>query len=287
MRVAPLFALLLIASFAPSRAATDFEEAKALFDTKRYPEAREAFEKIVAAEPKSAAACHYLGRVIILRKDSASLEEGVKWLGKAVELEPANATYLGVYGGALLTHADRSRSLSAATRGRDMLEKSVALDPGQLDAREALFRFYFHAPWPIGSSAKAKAHLAALRERDPMRADELSVVSKIDAKDFAGAFKLCDELIAARPNNYVALYQYGRTAAMSGQNLDRGIARLRECLALTPPTPASPTHSHVWNRIGNLEEKRQHAAEARAAYEMSLRLDPNNRQASDALAKLK
>ena len=79
----------------------------------------------------------------------------------------------------------------------------------------------------------------------------------------------------------------GRTASISGENLARGLACLRECLKQEPPTPASPTHSNVWQRIGNLEEKLQHPAEARTAYETALKLDPNNRQAADALGKLK
>ena len=285
MRVS--LALLLLSLASHLIAAPEFDAALALFNAKKFPEARAALETIVAAEPKNAAACHYLGRVITLRNDSKALEEGVKWLGQAVELEPRNATYLGVYGGALLNHANRASSLSAATKGREMLEKCLALDPAQLDAREAIFRFYYHAPWPIGSKSKAATHLAALRKYDANRATILSVLSKVDDKDYAAAFKVCDELIAAEPTNYIALYQYGRTAAISGQNLERGLARLRECLKLAPPTPASPSHSNVWQRIGNLEEKLQHPAEARTAYEAALKLDPNNRQAADALGKLK
>jgi cytochrome c-type biogenesis protein CcmH/NrfG len=56
---------------------------------------------------------------------------------------------------------------------------------------------------------------------------------------------------------------------------------------MEPPTPASPTHSHVWQRIGTIHEQLRHSAEARIAYETALRLDPGNQQASDALAKLK
>jgi cytochrome c-type biogenesis protein CcmH/NrfG len=73
---------------------------------------------------------------------------------------------------------------------------------------------------------------------------------------------------------------------MSGQNRAQGIERLKQCLTLEPPTPASPTHSNVWNRIGNLEEQRAHLAEARAAYAAALKLDPSNKAAQDALAKL-
>ena len=62
---------------------------------------------------------------------------------------------------------------------------------------------------------------------------------------------------------------------------------LKKCLALEPTSPAQPTHSNVLNRIGNLQEKLGHPAEARAAYESALKLDPGNKQAAAALAALR
>lgn len=288
MRATLLLAIFsCLACAAPAESAAAFTEARALFDAKRYPEARMALEKIVAVEPRHAAACHFLGRTIATRNDSTAQEQAIPWLAKAVELEPNNAAYLGIYGGTLLQQASRTRSYSAATKGRDAMEKAIALDPDYLDAREGLFQFYERAPWPIGGHAKALAQLDEIRRRDPARALLLTVLMKANAKDYPAAFKLCDEALMHKPDDYAALYQYGRTAALSGQNLARGLACLRECLKLEPPTPASPTHSSVWQRLGNLEERRQQPAEARAAYEAALKLDVSNQQAAEALAKLK
>jgi len=164
--------------------------------------------------------------------------------------------------------------------------KAIALDPDYLDARQGLFEFYTQAPWPIGSSKKAAEQLAAIRRRDPDLATVLAVIAKTRARDFATAFKLCDDVLARHPDNYTALYQYGRTASISGQNLARGLTTLQSCLKLDPPSPASPTHSNVWFRLGAIQEKLGHAADARTAYEAALREDPNNRVAVDALAKL-
>ncbi len=265
----------------------EFEDAQKHFAAKRYPEARAAFEKIVAAEPKNAAACHYLGLAIKPRNEAAALEESLRWLARAVELAPDNAIYLADFGGTSLQLAGRTRSISAATKGREAMEKAVALKPDHLDAREGLVQFYHRAPWPIGSSAKAAVHLEEIRRRDPDRATVLSVMLKTGANEFPAAFKLCDEVLARRPDNYIALYHYGRTAALSGQNLPRGLACLQQCLKQEPPTPASPTHSNVWQRLGNLHEHLKQPAEARAAYETALKLDPGNAQASAALAKLR
>jgi tetratricopeptide (TPR) repeat protein len=273
---------------APSPASVSPELAAAIvaFNAKQYPDARAALEKIVATQPQNAAACYYLGRTLELRGDAAALADAVKWLQKAVELEPNNPTYLGRYGGVSLQIAQRTSSLGAARRGREAMEKAVSLDPNDLDAREGLFQFYQRAPWPLGSSARANAHLAAIRQRDPARATVLSVIERTSAGDYAAAFKLCEAVLAEKPDDYNAHYQFGRTAFYSGERLELGLTHLQKVLTLTPPTPASPTPSQVWLRIGGLYEKLNQPAQARTAYETSLRLDAGNREALNSLERL-
>ena len=68
---------------------------------------------------------------------------------------------------------ERSHPIEAycsASEGRDLLERVVARAPGNLDARETLYCLYTKAPWPLGSRARAAAQFAAIRERDPARA---------------------------------------------------------------------------------------------------------------------
>ena len=268
------------------QAAPAFEAALALVKDKRYPEARAAFEAILAADPRDAAAHHQLGHIIRLRRDNPSYELALNHFSRAVELAPQNAAYLADYGGTSLEYAARSRSISAATKGRDAMERAIVMDPTNLAAREGLYEFYRRAPWPLGSNAKADAHLAEIRKRDSARADALAIGSLVSAKDYAGAFKLCDALLAKDPSNYGALYAYGRTASVSGQNLDRGLAALEQCLTLEPPSPAAPQHFAVHNRIGIILEKLNRPADARRAYEAVLKLDPGNRSAKDALTRL-
>lgn len=266
--------------------ATPFDEAVSLFRAKNYPAAREAFEQIAAAEPANAAACHYLGLILLRRGDSTAIDDAVKWLEKAAKLEPANAAYLADFGGASLQLANKNRSYGAATRGRDAMEQAIQLDPANLDAREGLMQFYDRAPWPLGSSAKAAVQLEEIRRRDPDRATALSVTAKANAKDYAAAFRICDALLAQKPDDYMALYQYGRTASLSGENLPRGLACLQKCLTLSPPGPASPQPTHAWHRIGVIQEKLGRPADARTAYETAIKLDATNKPAVDALTKL-
>lgn len=285
MRWLPLLALPLLPLTV--QAGPDFDAARELFELSKYPAARAAFEKIVATEPTNAAAHHYLGLTWLRRGDTAAHQEAAKWFEKAATLEPKNARYIGVYGGTLLELAGRTSSLSAANKGSDLLLKSLALDPDYLDAREGLFQFYRQAPWPLGSKAKARTQLDEIRKRDADRATALEAITKVEEKDYAGAFKLCESILTKNPQDYTALYQYGRTASYAGQNLERGAEHLRRALTLPPPGPASVQHTDVWFRLGRVLEQLGRLAEARTAYESSLSLNASNRSAADALAKLR
>jgi tetratricopeptide (TPR) repeat protein len=283
-RPAALFASIAL-SLVSVAAAAPLDNAIALYRDKKIPEARAELEKITTADPKNAAACHYLGLTLIRTRDPALFESAVVWLGKAVQLEPDNISYLFEYGGASLNLAGKNRSLGAANRGRDALEKVVSLDPAHLNAHEALYQFYQQAPWPIGSSAKANAHLEEIRKHDPDRALIVVISTKTNSKDYAEAFKLCDEALAKNPENYVVLLLYGHVAITSGQNLDPALEKLNKCLTLTPPPKAGGSAFIHW-RMGNLLEKKGDKPGARAAYEASLSVDTNFAPARTALEKL-
>jgi tetratricopeptide (TPR) repeat protein len=292
MKARVIFALLTLCAIAQGAPPAfdkvpSLDEAIALFQAKSFPAARSALEVIVKTDPHNAAACFYLGCTLERRGDAHALDEAVPWLERATQLDPNNATYLAEFGGASMELAQKNTSLTAATRGREAMEKAVRLDPTNLDARQGLFEFYEQAPWPLGSSEKAAAQLSEIRKHDPIRAIALSVRMKTDVKDYAGAFRICDALLAKNPDDYIALYQYGRTAALSGDRLVRGVECLKKCLALPPPGPAAPKPTNVWNRLGDLELKLGRTSDARTAYATALQLDPANRQATDALAKLK
>ena len=73
----------------------------------------------------------------------------------------------------------------------------------------------------------------------------------------------------AAPDNYAALYQVGRLAATSGQYLDRGLVSLRRSLEFAVPDN-TPGHPAAQWRIGNILERKNDPAGARAAYPPSV-----------------
>ncbi len=276
------FALFL----AGTALAAPLDDAIALYKERKVPEARAALEAITTAEPQNAEACYYLGLTLLRTRDPKLLESAVEWFKKAADLQPENISYLFEYGGNCLALSGKTRSLSAANRGRDALEKVIKLDPAHLDAHEALYQFFDQAPWPIGSGPKARAHLEEIRKHKPDHALTLLVSTKTKAKDYVEAFALCDEALAKTPDHYIVLMLYGQTAIASGQNLDLALLRLNKCLTLTPPPKATGPASVHW-RIGQLQEKRGDIPAARAAYEAVLAIDANFSKASEALEKLK
>src|SRR4051812_8146796 len=83
-------------------AVDDLKTARELFDAKKYVEARAMLDRLVVAEPKNAEVRYSLALACKQTHTVAAYEEALKWLAQAVELEPANASYLSDYGGTSL-----------------------------------------------------------------------------------------------------------------------------------------------------------------------------------------
>lgn len=280
--------LLLLLATATLLSATPADEAAlALFNAKQYPDARAAFEKIAAAEPDNAAAHFHLGVLALRRSDT---DEAVAQLERATQLAPTNSDYFANLGDAYGSAAQAAglfSKLGWAKKCREALEKSVALDPRNLEARNGLVQFYQQAPgFAGGGMDKAYAQAAEIKQIDPQMGDTILAQLYVSEKKYPEAFALFDAVLKASPDNYLALYSVGRTAAQTGQHLDLGEKCLRRCLALTP-APSEPGHAPVNWRLGNLAERRGDQTAARAFYETALKLDSAFKQAADALARLK
>jgi tetratricopeptide (TPR) repeat protein len=217
--------------------------------------------------------------------DDRAIEDALPWLAKATELAPKNATYLTLFGITSMQTAGKTRSVSAATRGRDAVIRAIELEPDNLDAREALLQFYVSAPWPIGSRTKAKEQAEAIAQRNPTRGLFARVQLKTTEKKYDEAIVLCEISLEQNPDFYPALAELGRLTVASGTKLERGLAALRRCLQLEP-TLGQATHSLIHYRIGTLHLKLSDKTAARAAFTAALQLDPKLKRAADALAKL-
>jgi tetratricopeptide (TPR) repeat protein len=276
-----LFCLLLGAG---RTAASDFDHAVTLFQAKHFPDARAAFEKLAASEPSNATIHYYLGRIALERDDS---DNAVDELEKATAGEPKNSDYYFWLGGAYGLYARQHTSIGKARKCRDAFLRAVELDPNNLDARAALVTFYRMSPWFVGGSMK-KAHAQAdeIKKRDPLRGAEAEGEICIAEEKYADAFGAFESLLKEHPDQIAALYQIGYIAATTGQRLDRGEAALKEYLTHTP-NDTQPSLAYAHYRLGDIFREKEDTGAARKEYQAALALDPNLKQAADALEDLK
>lgn len=285
--------LAIVMALAPGPANAEeirdvFRQAQELVRREQFAAAVPMLEKCVAAEPGNS--------------------KFHQWLGRALGLQAAQA---GLVSGAL-----------SVRRVKAKLEKAIELDPMNLEARQDLAVMYRAAPGFLGgSNAKAAEQVAFIRRHDPALASQLDgdflfadknydgalkayeesarlhprpmiqvriSLAHQNRKDWTEAFAALDRALALDANFPFALYQVGRAAALSGQQLDRGEKCLRAYLALPLREELeNPSLAAAHFRLGNILEKKGDRAAARTEYETALTIDPKQKLAREALAKLK
>jgi tetratricopeptide (TPR) repeat protein len=311
--------LLLVSSAGAATDAAQLGAAKALLESRKFAEAAAVFKKLAAAEPANAELQYFFGLSLGRHGDT---DAAVKALEKAVELAPKNASYHHALGDQYGTAAQKAGVLSKFGLAKKCLaeyQKAAELEPANIAFHQSLFEYYRQAPGIAGGGAdkaeaeaaailkldpvrghsayatlysgdkeydKAIPHLAELKKLDPLRGRMAFASLYVEKKEYDKAFAEFDEVLKTTPDDYGALYQVGRIAAVSGQHVDRGLVSLRRALEFTPGKD-QPTHAAAHWRIGNLLEKKNDVAGARAAYQAALKLDPNFTGAADALKKLK
>jgi tetratricopeptide (TPR) repeat protein len=277
--------LTTLASAAVDPAA--FTAAVELYSQRKPLEAQKAFETLAAADARNADVQFYLGRLALQRDDPA---KAVAYLEKAVALVPNDSRYhlrLGDAYGRAAQKAGLFSKMGLAAKCRAEYEKAVELDPKSLEARLSLLGFYQQAP-AIAGGGLDKAHVQAeeIKKLDANRGRIAVAGLYVVEKKYGLAFAEFETALQQHPDDYAALFQTGRLAAITGEKLDRGLATLRQCLAQTPPE-GQPGHAAAHWRIGNILEKKGDQPGARAAYGAALKVDPKFPQALESLQKLK
>jgi tetratricopeptide (TPR) repeat protein len=321
---AVLAAALLVAP--PHRAAAqepaEVRQGRALLAAGRAREARQMLRPFAERQPRGAdgAAAFWTGRAFLAEGD---WEEAERWLERALERSPAQADYHYWAGVATAERVQRAGMVTAMRRAgriRERWERAVALDPRHVDARESLVEYYLNAPAIAGGSReKAEEQARVLSGIDVAAGHRATASIRIAAEDSVGAIAALRSAVAAEPGRaetrmtlglglqsmgrwdealatfeealahdpraLAALYQVGRTAALSGKYLEKGEAALRAYVA-APAAPDRPAHAAAWWRLGQVLRHGGRTAEARAALETALRLDPKQEGAKRELAEL-
>lgn len=267
--------------------AAQLEAARALFDDRtKAVEAQQAFEQLVAVDPNHPEINRYLGRLALRRDDG---EKAVSYFEKAIVGAPNAAVShhdLGNAYGIAARKASLLRQLGIARKCKAAYELAIALEPTNIDYRMSLLQYCRQAPGIAGGGTdQAMIQAVEIKKLDSMRGHIAFATIYAGEKKYAEAFSEFEAALKAKPDDFVALYQIGRLAAMSGEHTERGMEMLRRCLELTPPEN-HPGHAAVHWRIGNLHEKKGDPTAARASYEAALKFDPEYGPATESLKKL-
>ena len=202
-----------------------------------------------------------------------------------------------------------------------LVEKAAALDPKNVEAREYLSSWYETAPGLMGGSRdkavavareivaidryQGRMLLGGLAERTPDlaqaeieygdaarispdsgRAFEAWVAMLEGQKKYAEAFRAADARVARLSDDIYGWYHIGRVAGLSGQRIDDGIAAMRRSMQFPLPKTFryGPGGRHYW--LGVLMEHKGSLNEAAAQLDSSLKLNPKDQQAMDALERV-
>ncbi|HEV7838496.1 MAG TPA: tetratricopeptide repeat protein [Gemmatimonadaceae bacterium] len=313
--VVSLFGLAVLA--VPIRGQS-VEQGVQLFNLRKYADAKVV---LLPYGERDADAAYYLGRIEMESDDDGKAAE---WFERAVKMNPKSAVYydwLGRAYGTQAQHANAFRLPFLARKTKNAWETALAIDPDNLDVRDDLIIFYTRAPGFVGGNKeKARAMAVEIRNRNPYRGsiaaanlcaadkdtvcverelegmvttypDSAAVYATLAAfyanqKRFDKAFTVLDERLRAKPNEPTALYQVGRTASLSGQNLDQGEQAFKTLLA--EPTPGrGPAPASIHYRLGMIYEKKGAKDLAREEYRATLQLQPSHQEAKKALAALR
>lgn len=266
--------------------ATPLDDAMELFAERRYAEAEEAFTQLEQEFPDHPQVLLYLGKLAAKRHDQKT---SLQYLDRAMELRPNDAEMNFEYGAACGQYAatlgTSFSALSHARRASKAILRAIELDPSNLSYRQGMIGFSLNAPAIAGGGHKrAKAQADAIAKINPTQGAYAHAGIHRAQGDHGAALKSLDALIAISPDNYHALFNFGRCAAESGERLEEGLVHLQTCLTLPAPDRAAPP-AEVWWKIATIKKRQNDRDAAIHALEQAVALAPTHRHIADDLKR--
>jgi tetratricopeptide (TPR) repeat protein len=323
-RVAPRAALALaLLPFGPppaaaqaSRTPSPADSVRSLADAGLPDEALDHARAAVRHRPGDPAAFAALAIGAMAVEDwDGAVEAADALVARAPDVS-AHALLLGQ---AYLSHARANPSLGAIGRvrkGRAAVERAIALDPGNLDARYTLMQFLLQAPgFAGGSRDQARRQATEIEARDRTRglAARLEVATAAGKKEelrrvvgdalpllaatpdtstlllgaFLGAVGTLDDealreeltaaIYAARPRHPVAAYHRARLWVIEGERLGDAERLLLAYLEGPERRGGAASRAGAHWRLAQLYERQDRDDHAEEQYRLAATLDPRLR----------
>jgi tetratricopeptide (TPR) repeat protein len=194
--------------------------------------------KVLRAMPeKDAAVYELMGLNFFMQAD---FKKATDALEKAVAAEPQNSDYALWLARAYGRRAETSNPISApmqASKARQYFEKSVQLNPANLEAWNDLFEYYLEAPGFLGGGVD-KAQAAAKRIAALNAAEGYWAEAKLAEKhkEYGSAEEHLRRAVDAAPGQIGKIIELARFLAKQGryQEADQSIARAEK---IAPDSP--------------------------------------------------
>ncbi len=261
---------------------------------------------------------YYLGRIAFDKED---FRKAADYFEEAIEMNDRESDYYIWLGNSIGSYANEVnifRKGVLAPKIKTAYEKAVELDPTNIDGHWGLIEFYTQAPGFLGGSwEKAEETANNIKELDVLEGHNAlaTVYSRQEEYDkaekefiaaaaldktrllnlgfyyqgreqFKKAFETFQTAYKNDPEDLRALYQIGRTSALSGTELDTGRKSLEKYLEMEWQE-GTPSHAGALMRLGMIYEKQGDKPSAIAHYERSLEKDPEMEQAKKGLDRLR
>ena len=314
--------IAVVAPLASAQGTPSLAHAKQQFNARNWDVAKREYAALATANPGDAIPVFYLGRIALQENDQ---EEGIRQFERCISIDEKNAECHAWLGNALGLTAQRTNKFKLpflVKRTKKEFDRSIELDPTNLDGRMGEMQYYLFAPGMFGGSIeKAREQAAEIDRHDKLRGAMAYGLIADHEKDattaegayqravavapdsimgynglvslytresrWADAFATLDRIEARIPSEHMVPIRIARLAVSSGEQLARGEAGVKRWLA-NPPAQATTDNKAVAHlRLGQIYEKTARRELARAEYEQAVRINPKLEDARRALDAVK
>jgi tetratricopeptide (TPR) repeat protein len=299
-----------------------FEAGRQAYEASDYSNAARKLQDAGAKNPRNAEIYLLLAKTY---NEMQQHDAAIASAEKAVELDPQNSVYhewLGRAYGGKAEHAGMFSGLSLAKKTRKEFETAVRLDERNFSAAQALVEYDCSAPGIAGGGEdKARPEIAKIAALDVAEGHYAAGNCRRQKKDFAAADAEFTKTLENHPKSANLIYDIGDYAMKHGQPerlvvvADQGEkvaaadprgkfyravalvltkdsggsaeALLREYLKVAPERNGYPRpwDAHDW--LGRWYENQGKTQAAIAEYELALKMEPKDKNANEALKRLK
>jgi len=208
--------------------AADLEQARKLYDLTEF---EESLKVLHALPQRDAAVYELLGRNYFMTGD---FKKATDALEKAVAADPRNSDYVLWLGRAYGRRAETSNPFSSmghASKAKQYFERSVELNPRNIEALNDLLEYYMEAPGFLGGGMeKAKAIVARISQVDAGEGYWAQSVLDEKHKELGTAEEHLRRALELNPQKVGRLIDLARLLAKQGrfQESDQNFARAEQ-----------------------------------------------------------